>query len=117
MLAGCGPQIPQDASVEDKVGFAADYFNENKASQMGALANDMSAYADGTALVLRIENAPGGNRTVDPQWMSKQLRPMICKDDNFKLALADGVKIRMEIVSDTGKVSPPVTIAYCGPAQ
>nr|WP_137677363.1 hypothetical protein [Parerythrobacter lutipelagi] len=114
-LTACGPGVSEQNLPQTLEG-AANFINtDGQAMLAGEMGNaQVSAAAEGgDTLVLKIENLPTGNQVMDPNVMRKMLRPSICDNSGNRSVIDAGGKFRVEFISNTGKASPPVTIANC----
>lgn len=97
---------------EDKAATMAMLFNKTKGFTAGEAANDLSARADGKFMVLTFKNAMD-DAEITPQEAKEGITPLICGDKNYTNILEQGVGIRVEMYTKTGKAIPPVSIESC----
>ncbi|MCB2085940.1 MAG: hypothetical protein H6920_05645 [Sphingomonadaceae bacterium] len=114
-LSACGPGVTEQNLPEMLEG-AANFINTDGQSMMSDEIGNarISARAEGgDTLVMRIENIPTGSYTFDPDAMRKMMRPHVCDQSGNRSVIDAGGKFRIEMISNTGKASPPFTIARC----
>ena len=117
LLTACDFMPLTPATLEREVEQAAEYINadahEALASEIGNAK--VSAVAEGgDTLVIKLENLPLGNQQMNPTYMRKFMRSSVCDDPSSRRVVEAGGKFRIEMISNTGKASQPVTIAHCG---
>ncbi len=113
LLASCGFLSPSNETLEESLQGAADFINGDGQSLLPEIPGKVSARAEGNILVLRIVDIPTGNHAFDEGLMRKAIRPGVCDHWENRDVIDRGGKFRIELVSDIGTVSPPVTISHC----
>jgi hypothetical protein len=108
-LAACGMKTD---TPEDKAATMAMLFNKTKGLTAGEAADDLSARADGKFMVLTFKNAME-DAEVTPEEAKEGITPLICGDENYTNILEQGVGIRVEMFTNSGKAIPPVSIESC----
>lgn len=109
-LAGCGMKTD---TPEDRAQTMATLFNKTKGLTAGAMADDLSARAEGKIMVLTFKNAMEDGVTISPEDAKAAITPLICNDKNYTKIIDDGVGIRVEMFSKGGQAVPPVTVESC----
>ncbi|MCR2834148.1 hypothetical protein [Parerythrobacter lacustris] len=114
-LAGCGAGVTED-NLASRLEGAAKFLNTDGQAMLADTMDGakLTATAEGgDTLVMTIENVPTGNEIFDPGTMRKLLRPNVCDEAGNRSVIDAGGKFRIEMISNTGKVQSPVTIANC----
>jgi hypothetical protein len=108
-LGACGMKTD---TPEDKAQTMASLFNKTKGLTAGEAAKDLSARADGKFMVLTFKNAMD-DVEITPEEAKEGITPLICGDKNYTNILEQGVGIRVEMYTKSGKAIPPVAIESC----
>jgi hypothetical protein len=112
-LGACGMKMD---TPEDKAATMATLFNKTKGLTAGEAADDLSARADGNFMVLTFKNAMD-DADITPEEAKEGITPLICGDENYTNILEQGVGIRVEMFTKSGKAIPPVSIESCPKQQ
>jgi len=110
-LGGCGIDKP-DGSIEGKVRFVAQTANMVSGAINGR--DEIRAIeADGRTLVLKLnldQNIEGPITEAD---ILDEMRPEVCKNENFTRLLSEGAAVRVILYTPDGKSLPPATFTQC----
>jgi hypothetical protein len=109
-LASCGAKPD---SPEDKAAALASLFNKTKGVTAGAMADDLSARAEGKTMVLTFKNALEDDVTISEEEAKTGITQLVCGNKNYTNILDQGVLLRVEMFSKGGKPVPPVSIDSC----
>ena len=116
-LSACGIDKP-DGTIEGKVRFVAQTANMVTGAVYGR--DEIRAIeADGRTLVLKLnldQNIAGPITEAD---ILDEMRPEVCKNENFTKLLGEGAAVRVILYTPDGKSLPPATFTQCpsaGPA-
>jgi hypothetical protein len=110
ILAACGTKTN---TPEDKAATLASLFNKTKGLTAGAMADDLSARAEGNTMVLTFKNAVEDGVTISPEEAKTGITQLVCGNKNYTRILDQGVALRVEMFSKGGRPIPPVSIDSC----
>lgn len=116
-LSACGIDKPDD-SIEGKVRFVAQTANMVTGAVYGR--DEIRAIeADGRTLVLKLNLDQNIDGPITEADILGEMRPEVCKNENFTKLLSEGAAVRVELFTPDGKALPPATFTQCpsaGPA-
>lgn len=111
-LASCGEPRSLEAELAQAVREVNAGGGQTFGSEMaGAKLN--ARIDNGDTLVLVMSNVLSGSRTYDPNAIRKDLRPNVCGEAHYRRIIDGGFKLKIEMISNTGKELPPVIYARC----
>ncbi|TIX48832.1 hypothetical protein [Alteraurantiacibacter aquimixticola] len=113
LLTACGTSSFEEKPLEEIIAGTAQFINTDGQRMLPDLPGNVAAVAEGDTLVMRITNLPIGGYTYNEQYLRREMRPFVCDLEGNRYVIDRGGKFRVEMVSNTGVASPPVTFARC----
>ena len=115
-LASCGQAQAGPDAVKNSIKRAAASFNSQAPDLLGEEfgSTKVSSRIEGEdTLVLRIANAPVGDKSFDPNFVRKMMRPKVCETGEIRDIIDRGGRLKIELVSHIGAEFPPVLFSRC----